>query len=121
MTFADVAPSSLRFYIDGERNSRFRLFELLTNNLVEIALVPRGAETAVFPANLRIRPVGLDPSEAMLPYPEASHHGYRLLQEYFSFPDKFMFVELTGITPGLLGRRGRSTCCSCSTKSRWNG
>lgn len=103
MTFADIAPSSLRFYIDGERNSRFRLFELLTNNLAEIALVPRGGEPAVFPANLRIRPVGLDPGEAMLPYPEASHHGYRLLQEYFSFPDKFMFVELTGITPGLLG------------------
>jgi type VI secretion system protein ImpG len=102
-SFADFAPSSLHFYIDGERNSRFRLFELLTNNLVEIAVARSDGETAEFATGLTLRHVGLDLADAMLPYPEASHHGYRLIQEYFAFPDKFMFVELAGLTPELLG------------------
>lgn len=103
MTFADIAPASLRFYIDGERGSRFRLFELLTNNLVEVGVAPCGTEAAAFPAGLHVRQVGLDPQEAMLPYPESAHHGYRLLQEYLSFPDKFMFLDLVGLTPTMLG------------------
>jgi type VI secretion system protein ImpG len=47
--------------------------------------------------------MGLEPDQALLPYPEAGHHGYRLLQEYFNFPDKFMFVELAGLAAGALG------------------
>ena len=33
----------------------------------------------------------------MLPYPRRSFLGYRLLQEYFAFPDKFFFFDLTGL------------------------
>ena len=105
LTFATVKPGSLRFFIDGDRDGRFRLFELLCNNLLRIAVIRPGEteETAVYPPGLAIRQIGLDPDQAMLPYPEASHHGYRLLQEYFNYPDKFMFVELTGMTPAMMG------------------
>ena len=33
----------------------------------------------------------------MLPYPRRSFVGYRLLQEYFCFPQKFLFLDLTGL------------------------
>jgi type VI secretion system protein ImpG len=33
----------------------------------------------------------------MLPYPKRSFAGYRLLQEYFTFPEKFLLFELTGL------------------------
>ena len=33
----------------------------------------------------------------MLPYPRRSFIGYRLLQEYFTFPEKFFFLDLTGL------------------------
>ena len=33
----------------------------------------------------------------MLPYPRRSFAGYRLLQEYFAFPEKFFFLELGGL------------------------
>lgn len=104
-SFAALAPRALRFYLDGERGSRLRLFELLCNNLAGVAVITRDGnrEAAAFPAGLRVDPVGLEPEEAMLPYPEGSHHGYRLLQEYFNFPDKFLFLELGGLAPGLLG------------------
>lgn len=104
-SFAALAPRALRFFLDGERGSRFRLFELLRNNLSGVAVVTRDGdrEVAAFPPSLRIEPAGLEADEAMLPYPEGSHHGYRLLQEYFNFPDKFLFVELAGLAPGMLG------------------
>jgi len=43
-----------------------------------------------------IRPVGFGDSEALLPVAR-SFQGYRLLQEYFSFPQRFRFFELTGL------------------------
>ncbi len=33
----------------------------------------------------------------MLPYPRRSFVGYRLLQEYFALPEKFHFVDITGL------------------------
>lgn len=41
-----------------------------------------------------ILPVGFGPNEFLLPYPGTSFQGFRLLQEYFAFPTKFMFVDL---------------------------
>lgn len=44
-----------------------------------------------------IKPVGFAKSEGILPYPEHSFSGYRLLQEYFTCPSKFYFLDFTGI------------------------
>ncbi|MGH7200224.1 MAG: type VI secretion system baseplate subunit TssF, partial [Planctomycetaceae bacterium] len=43
----------------------------------------------------------------MLPYPAGSLLGYRLLTEFFAFPEKFQFVELDGLRGSLdqIGRR----------------
>ena len=41
--------------------------------------------------------VGFEENEGALPYPLRSFLGYRLLQEYFTFPDKFFFFELSGL------------------------
>src|SRR3546814_4985833 len=41
--------------------------------------------------------VGFDQDEGILPHTRRSFLGYRLLQEYFSFPEKFFFLELGGL------------------------
>jgi type VI secretion system protein ImpG len=41
--------------------------------------------------------MGFTEDESMLPYPRRSFVGYRLLQEYFSLPEKFFFFELSGL------------------------
>ena len=33
----------------------------------------------------------------MLPFSRRSFAGYRLLQEYFAFPEKFLFLDLSGL------------------------
>jgi type VI secretion system protein ImpG len=47
------------------------------------------------------RPKGFAIDEALLPTPRRSFDGYRLLQEYFAMPQKFHFVELSGLNPAL--------------------
>ena len=44
---------------------------------------------------------GLAHDEALLPTPRRSFDGYRLLQEYFAMPERFHFVELSGMRPAL--------------------
>ncbi|MFQ5806873.1 MAG: type VI secretion system baseplate subunit TssF, partial [Phycisphaerae bacterium] len=44
-----------------------------------------------------IQPGGFADDEAILPYPAHSFAGYRLLQEYFTCPAKFYFVDFTGL------------------------
>ena len=40
-----------------------------------------------------IEPVGFGPEEALLPWPARSFAGFRLLTEYFAFPEKFLFLD----------------------------
>lgn len=41
--------------------------------------------------------VGFGRDEAILPYGDTSFQGYRLLQEYFCFPQKFLFFDLKNL------------------------
>jgi type VI secretion system protein ImpG len=51
-----------------------------------------------------IRPVGFGRDEGMLPYANRSFLGYRLLSEYFAFPEKFLFFDLAALGPAALGK-----------------
>ncbi len=42
-----------------------------------------------------VKMVGFAEDEALVPYPKTVYPGYRLLQEYFSLPQKFAFFDLT--------------------------
>ena len=100
MPFPEVGVTSLRFYLDGESHVTFPLYEALLNQALEVrlrTLRPAQPTRAIRldPASC-IRPVGFESDEAMLPYPDRSFPGFRLLQEYFVFPQKFLFFELNG-------------------------
>lgn len=101
--FAALAPGSVRLHLRGGWEQANALYELLLNDAVGVALAkgPDDANARHLPET-SIVPVGFDPSEGMLPYPPASFSGYRLLTEYFAFPSKFLFVDLTGLTPRAL-------------------
>lgn len=44
-----------------------------------------------------VRPVGFDAAQALLPGGDRSFDGYRLLHEFFAFPERYSFVELEGL------------------------
>ncbi len=90
----------LRIHIAGEANVAHTLYELLSANTVQILVRDPTPNSRFRPVALRaenLRPAGFAENESMLPYPRRSFPGYRLLQEYFTFPDKFFFFELSGL------------------------
>lgn len=50
---------------------------------------------------------GFDESESLLPEEPRSFSGYRLLQEYFLLPEKFLFVTLDGLKPAVSTSQGK--------------
>jgi type VI secretion system protein ImpG len=105
--FSKMALRSLRFYLNGEGNLVHALYELLCNNCTQILvrdLTPKSRKPPIVLPATHLRPVGFADEEALLPYPRHSFSGYRLLQEYFTFPDKFFFFDLDGLEA--LGRAG---------------
>jgi type VI secretion system protein ImpG len=88
---------TLRFYLSGEGNVVYTLYELLFNNVDRAVLRSTGVPPAAvdLPRDC-IQPVGFTRDEGLLPYPDRSFLGYRLLQEYFSFPAKYLFFDLAG-------------------------
>src|SRR5579872_4167909 len=91
---------SLRFYLSGVSTVVNTLYELLCNNCITVTARdpdqgPTGPVISLSPSLLR--PVGLHDDEDVIPYTRRSFAGYRLLQEYFTFPDKFFFIEVNGL------------------------
>jgi type VI secretion system protein ImpG len=100
-SFADLQIERLRFHLHGESRLAYGLYEVLFNNAREVLL--RGARGGSrTPVTVRLapdvlRPVGFDDDEDVLPQTPRAFAGYRLLQEYFALPEKFLFVDLLGL------------------------
>lgn len=92
--------SSLRFYLNGEAQLVHPLYELLFNDhlhLQQVELRDTATKRSIKLPTSAIKPVGFASDEGMLSYTPRSFWGYRLLTEYFSFPDKFLFFDVTGL------------------------
>jgi type VI secretion system protein ImpG len=99
MTLSQLAPERLRFFIRPQSPHAYKLYETILNHSVSIALADHPADPApVICSADSIRAVGFDAAESLLPYPMRSFVGYRLLTEYFAFPEKFLFFDLTGLS-----------------------
>lgn len=95
-SLADWQPRSIRFFLSGDHTSTTELYLLLSRYVTRVRLSGDEAHTVtVLPASC-LKPVGFGEEEASLPYPPHAFSGYRLLQEYFSLPEKFLFFDLCG-------------------------
>jgi len=98
----------LRFHLhSGVGTSLFRLYELLLTRCVGVIVSngPDDPRPVHLPAD-RVVAAGFDRTEAALPDDPRSFPGYRLLSEFFALPQKFMFVDLVGLEPGVLATVG---------------
>jgi len=105
LDFAALKIDRLRFFLDGNPPQMHLLYQLLFSGLCGI----RASDGRDEPAHAvqldlsALRPVGFEPEESMLDADPRSFSGFRLLSEYFAFPDKFMFFDLGGLDhPDLL-------------------
>jgi type VI secretion system protein ImpG len=94
------ALQELRFFLNGQHQHIFHLYELIFNNVcrVEINIKAESGKTETVTLDPdTILPVGFRDEEIMLPYPKRSFPGYILLFEYFCFPEKFLFFDIQGL------------------------
>ena len=100
VSFSKLDLETLSFYLNGESSVVHALYELLCRNCVRILLrdplKPKAAVREIATRNLQ--PMGFGENEDVLPYPRRSFMGYRLLQEYFAFPEKYFFMSLKGLS-----------------------
>ena len=107
LKFALTAPGALagltrlRLHLTGTRaNAAHRLHALIFHT-TGISL--KAGKAAVSLPSSALRPVGFVRAEGLFPYPATAWEGYRLLQEYYVFPEKFFFFDImlpkTGFAP----------------------
>ncbi len=92
--------ASLRFFLNGDLQTCFTLYSFFFRHLAGITI--EGSRKAGSGGKLTLPPdavhaVGFADDEELVPYPPNAFIGYRLLQEYFNLPQKFLFLELTDL------------------------
>jgi len=87
----------LTFFLDGEPPLMHVLFELLLFRVQEIRVSGSQGEPALVLPATALEPVGFEAGEALFEFDDRSFPGFRLLAEYFAFPDHFMFFRLNGL------------------------
>lgn len=98
--FSELDLDTLRVHLTGLPQVVYPLYEVLLNDVTAIAATPTPTSRTIkeMPADA-IVPVGFGEDEGLLPYGPRSAKSYRLLTELFAFPQKFQFVDFTGLGP----------------------
>ncbi|WP_027212209.1 type VI secretion system baseplate subunit TssF [Burkholderia sp. WSM2232] len=87
----------LRFYLGDGFSDATRLLLLLTRYVREIRIgTADGPITVLQPDALEA--TGLRGDLPLLPYPDNAHPAFCQVREYFAFAEKFLFVDLNGIS-----------------------
>ncbi|MEP5729433.1 MAG: type VI secretion system baseplate subunit TssF [Sulfitobacter sp.] len=105
---SELSMDDLTLYLDRQSGRSWQLHELLSTQTVGLAgrSSDRRADWTLALPDGKLSQVGLTPEEALLPTPRRSFDGYRLLQEYFAMPERFLFVRLSGLQPALKAAKG---------------
>lgn len=91
-----MQPRRLRFHLNAEAGPAQALHQLLGAHLRGIAVLeePESLGQLRRLPDGALRWLGFEEDEAALPGQPKSHPAFRLLQEYFAFPEKFLFFEI---------------------------
>lgn len=95
--FDELGLDRLCFFLPGKGIDPKRVFHQVLGHAMGVVFRARREGELVFEAALDsscIAARGLDDAESLLPYDARSFQGYRLLHEYFAFPQRYLFFEL---------------------------
>jgi type VI secretion system protein ImpG len=99
MDFSRLALEDLRLHCAGVDDVAYRLHELVCGHALGVLVLPT-RRPAAWHETLEaecVDPAGFADEEALLPQTLHGFEGYRLLQEYFAFPQRFLFFDLRGL------------------------
>ncbi len=103
LKFNQLKLNNLPLYLRGAGELPMQIYEQLLANSIAVVVQPTSKPLAWqhIIKQGAVLPLGFAEAEALLPYTPRSFQGYRLLQEYFAFPERYMFVELTQLQAAL--------------------
>lgn len=90
----------LRLFLHGDRETHISqalylwLFRYLDKVTLEINYRDGRENTKHGLGHKAVTPAGFAENESLLPYTSRSFEGYRYLQEFFSLPEKFLFIDV---------------------------
>ncbi len=112
VSISQIQMDSLQLHLRGGEIG-YQLLELLMAHADTIAISgdaqsgkPNEESWQSFETS-RFLQLGLGPDESLLPGDSRSFSGHRLLEEYFTLPEKFLFVKLDGLRQLLSSIEGR--------------
>jgi type VI secretion system protein ImpG len=102
VAFPGLGLRRLRFYLNGESDVSYPLYELLLTRCHSILVRDGGstAPAAAFELDAgSLTPAGFGEQEVLSLDPRRRRvfSGYQVLEDYFSFPEKFLFLDLNGL------------------------
>ncbi len=99
LSFNETSLDTLTVHLRAGDQLPHRLYEQLVGNSVGVVVRPatRPAPFHELLSKESVRARGFDDSDALLPPTTRSFGGYRLLSEYFAFPERFLFFDLCGL------------------------
>ena len=91
--------SRIRLYLNADQPTAFAMHLALTRRIDSVAWrIPEVRDGEPLPLDgIRFEPAGFAADERLWPKADEAFSGYQLLLEYFTFRDKFLFVDLCGL------------------------
>ncbi len=103
LKLSDLALDELTLFVRGSDELPGKIYEQILAHTMATIVRPtaRPAPWRHLVVDDPVVAVGYEDDEALLPYGPRSFQGYRLLQEYFAFPARYLFVKLRGLLPAV--------------------
>lgn len=90
--------NKINFWLGNEDDyTRYQLYLWFSERLMDAELII-GEQHIPLP-ELWLEATGFEREDALLPWPKNVHNGYRVLQEYFCYPESFFFFHLRDAAP----------------------
>ncbi len=101
-SFEEMKLDNLRFHLFGNIHTSYQLYLFFSRYLqaLKISAIDKDGNKILLDTldKLSVKAGGFANNENLFPGSENLFHGYRILQEYFALPEKFLFINFSGLT-----------------------
>jgi len=104
--FADLDMDDLTIHLAGDRLTTTRLYQAIFAQNNQPVLYSTDGQNLKLLHVYGVDPVGFERDQQLLPTPSHSHPSYQFLQEYFHFPEKYLFFRINHLLKAVKGAAG---------------
>ncbi|MCG8529381.1 MAG: type VI secretion system baseplate subunit TssF [Desulfovibrionales bacterium] len=92
---------TLQLFLNGTPSDTFPLFDTMVADAIDVCLHDPASSLDTEPISLgaqALQPENYNEDYLLLPKNQFAHAAYQLLQEYFAFPERFLFITISEMT-----------------------